>query len=616
MKNGFFFLSLVFFTLAFQELYGQSAIAENDKMFFIQNGDSRVQMSLDGQWDIIVDPLATGYYTHRFTERKDGFFMDRQIAQPDDLVEYNFKKGMKLQVPGDWNSQSDKLYYYENTIWYKKDFKISKREDKRYFIHFGAINYNAVIYLNRKKIAIHEGGYSSFDVEATEDLIDGSNLLIIKVENIRKPERIPTMNMDWWNYGGITRSVGIIETPETFISDYFIAANRTNKTEINGWLKLNGSNIKNKQVTIRIDELNVVKKVVTDTTGTAKINFSTLYTLWSPENPKLYSVSLESSNDIVTEKIGFRTITTNGDDILLNGKSIFLRGVSIHEEAPFSSGRVTTIEQCKTLLGWAKELGCNYVRLAHYPHSSMMVKAAEEMGLLVWSEIPVYWTVQFNNNDVLQLAKQQLFEMITRDKNRSNIILWSIANETPAGNDRLSFLKELSRYARELDNTRLITAALDTQTDEAGFKLINDPLGEFLDVIGINSYCGWYGGKPGDCKDLRWKSKYNKPLIMSEFGAGAQQGLHGNKNERWTEEYMDDVYTNNLDMLTKISFLRGCSPWILTDFRSPRRVLPGIQDDYNRKGLISNKGIRKKSFFTMQNFYKKLESGEINFWLK
>ncbi len=337
--------------------------------------------------------------------------------------------------------------------------------------------------------------------------------------------------------------------------------------------------------------------------GKAQFSFTSKPKLWSPNNPKLYSIIWRIGRNELKDNIGFRKIETSGSKILLNDEEIFLKGISIHEEAPFKTGRVTSIEECRILLQWAKDLGCNFIRLAHYPHSETMVKEAEKMGLLVWSEIPVYWTVLFDNSDTYLNAKSQLEDMISRDKNRAAVILWSVANETPEGEERLTFLSNLVSHARTLDNTRLITAALDTQSEDGGFKTIADPLGEIVDVIGINSYCGWYGGEPSSCADLKWKNNYNKPMIMSEVGGGALQGLHGTDDERWTEEYQAAVYKNNIEMMRHIDFLSGTSPWILMDFRSAKRHLLQIQKDFNRKGLISEQGIKKQAFFILQDYY-------------
>ncbi|MEO1088016.1 MAG: glycoside hydrolase family 2 TIM barrel-domain containing protein, partial [Acidobacteriota bacterium] len=327
---------------------------------------------------------------------------------------------------------------------------------------------------------------------------------------------------------------------------------------------------------------------------------------WSPEDPKLYAVELRQPGhpreDTVRDKIGFRTIEVRGDEILLNGEPVFLRGISIHEEAP-GGGRAATPEHARTLLGWAKELGCNFVRLAHYPHNEHMVREAERMGLMVWAEIPVYWTILWQNEETYALAEQQLREMIVRDKNRAAVVIWSVANETPRGEARLSFLKGLIDEARRIDPDRLISAATEVTTLEDGIHL-DDPLVPYLDVLGVNEYIGWYWGTPEDAAATRWHSRHNKPLVISEFGAGATAGLHGDPGQRWTEEYQERVYRQQVAMLRQIPFLRGVSPWILMDFRSPRRPLPGIQDFWNRKGLLSERGQRKKAFSVLQEFYR------------
>jgi len=289
--------------------------------------------------------------------------------------------------------------------------------------------------------------------------------------------------------------------------------------------------------------------------------------------------------------------------MLLKGTPTFLRGICIHAEAPMRGGRANNDKDVETLLGWAQELGCNYVRLAHYPHDQRMTRAADRMGIMVWSEIPVYWAEQFGNPEVLKKAEQQLSEEIRRDRDKASVILWSIANETPNTVDRTRFLKTLASDVRALDSSRLVTAALLVRT-EGHDKYIDDSLGEALDVIGANEYIGWYEQRPEDADSTVWHIAYNKPLIISEFGADAKAGLHGAEAERWTEEYQSNVFRHQMGMLNKIPQLRGMSPWILVDFRSPRRMLVGVEDGYNRKGLISNQGEKKQAFFVLQKAYQ------------
>ncbi|AWX43662.1 Beta-glucuronidase [Flagellimonas maritima] len=587
----------VLLTLCLMALY--SGFAQSS---LIQNIDNRTTVSLDGTWQIIIDPLENGYYNHRYQPKDNGFFMNEKMQTPSDLIEYNFDEGYELQVPGDWNTQMEKLYYYEGTVWYKRSFDYDKKDGKRVFVHFGAVNYDAKVYLNGKKLGDHIGGYTSFNFEVTDLLKAKDNFLVLKVDNTRKREAIPTVNTDWWNYGGITRSVTLVETELNFIRDYFIQLKKGSKANVEGWIQLDRPLETN--VSIEIPELNISKNYRTDANGRALVSFNGAFDLWSPQNPKLYKLELVFAGNSLEDQIGFRTVETRGHKILLNGSPLFLKGISVHEEAPFSAGRVTTMEECEVLVSWAKEMGCNFIRLAHYPHSEQMVKAAEAAGLLVWSEIPVYWTVPFDNPETYANAENQLTDMISRDKNRTNIILWSVANETPISDARIAFLSNLSKKVKSLDNTRLTTAALDTQSSADGYNMIDDPLGEHIDVIGINQYCGWYFDKLSNCAKGKWKTSYDKPVIISEFGGGALQGYHGSEDERWTEEYQDALYKYNLQMLDNIEFMAGMTPWILKDFLSPRRNLKRIQNDFNRKGLISEEGIRKKAFYRMQDYYK------------
>ena len=573
----------------------------------IANTDGRKTISLDGQWQTIVDPYEAGYYDYRYQPSANGYFKDAKPKSKSDLIEYDFDTSASLKVPGDWNSQEERLLLYEGTIWYKKSFDYQRKENTRLFVYFGAANYIADVYLNGEKIGRHEGGFTPFNFEVTNLVRDKSNSLIVKVDNKRRRDAVPTLITDWWNYGGLTRQVKLIETPATFVQDYFIQLQKGSRERISGWARLNGNKLHQK-FTVRIPEARISKDFTTDENGYVEINFNADLTLWSPNNPKLYDVAIEAETDRVQDQIGFRSIETRGTEILLNGRPIFLRGVCIHEEAPFRGGRAYSREDAQTLLGWAKELGCNFVRLAHYPHNEFMVKEADKLGIMVWSEIPVYWTILWENSATLENARNQLSEMIARDKNRAAVIVWSMANETPLGDARLSFLRKLIEHARSLDPSRLISAAMERHYVDEKTQMIDDPLGEYLDVLGCNEYVGWYDGLPEKADRLEWKMKYQKPLIMSEFGAEAPYGNHGDPLTRWTEEYQENAYQHQVKMLKRISFLRGTCPWILMDFRSPRRPLPGIQDFHNRKGLISDRGEKKKAFYVMQNYYHEMEA--------
>jgi len=578
------------------------------------NAYNRTTTSLNGSWMYIVDPYENGYFNYRYeafdkqsNPGNGAFFTNAKPKNPSDLIEYNFDKMDSITVPGDWNTQKKELYYYEGTVWYKKSFDYDLSDkSKRQFVYFEASNYKTEVYLNGKKLGSHVGGFTPFNFEITKHLMEKDNFLIVKVDNKRLKEGVPTLNTDWWNYGGLTRDVKIIETSENFIQDYFIQLDPSNSKQITGHITINGDDVSFKKIQISIPELTIKKEVTSDKDGNVSFEIATTnIDYWSVENPFLYEVSIQTEEETLTDQIGFRSIKTKGSQILLNDSPIYLKGISIHEESPKGSGRGYSEEDARQLLTWAKELGCNYVRLAHYPHNEHMVRLADKMGILVWEENPVYWTIQWENEETYKNAENQLSEVINRDKNRASVIIWSMANETPTSDARNLFLNKLANYTRVKDPTRLISAALE-QSDYQGNKFIrtiDDPFAEVVDILSFNQYIGWYDGSPEKCAKISWEISQDKPVLISEFGAGAKYGLHGDKNERWTEEYQEYLYIETLKMIDNIGQLQGFSPWILVDFRSPRRVLPEIQEDWNRKGLISDDGKKKKAFFVLKDFY-------------
>jgi beta-glucuronidase len=475
------------------------------------------------------------------------------------------------------------------------------------FVYFGAVNYEAIVFVNGQKVGKHEGGFTPFNFEITAVAQDGNNFIVVKANNQRRREAVPTVNTDWWNYGGLTRRVLMVEEPETFIKDYMIQLEKGSLKKIRGYFQLDGLQ-KQQKITLTIPEAGIETTVKTGRDGYSQFTMKGSFDIWSPENPKLYDVNITAESDIICDSIGFRTIETRGTKILLNGEPLFLRGVCIHEEAPFRGGRAYSKEDAEVLLGWAKEMNCNFVRLAHYPHNEYMTRTADQLGILVWSEIPVYWTILWENEETYMNAQNQLTEMITRDKNKASVILWSVANETPLSDARLRFLRRLVDHARKMDPTRLVTAAMERHyLDDNRTLIIDDPFGEHVDVFGCNEYIGWYDGLPEKASQVQWETVYNKPVIMSEFGGGALYNYHNDALTRWTEEFQESVYNHQIKMLKDIPFLAGTTPWILMDFHSPRRNLKGIQDFYNRKGLISEQGQRKKAFYVMKKFYQEIQ---------
>ena len=593
-----------------------SIMKANDPL--IQNVYNRNTTSLNGKWNYIIDPYELGYYGYRYEPRDqfpnpgpDAFFTDYKTKNKSDRVEYDFDKSPVMNIPGDWNSQNNMLFYYEGTIWFKKSFDYTKKKPgNRIFIHFGAVNYRADVYLNGIKLGYHEGGFTPFNFEVTDIIKSSDNFLIVKVDNKRKREAVPTLNTDWWNYGGITRDVNIIETSDVFISDYKVQLKKGESNIISGYVLLDGNEISDKKVSVNIPGLNIHKEVRTNDSGYGTFEIkSDKIEYWSSENPKRYLVILQHDVDQIEDKIGFRTIQVSGQDILLNKEPVFLKGICIHEENPIRGGRAFCREDAVMLLTWVKELGCNFVRLAHYPHNEHIIQLADEMGIMIWEENPVYWTVLFDREETFVTASNQLKEVITRDKNRASVIIWSMANETPLSDERFIFLTRLIDTTRKMDNSRIISAALEIHgiPGKENTYTISDPIADHVDILSFNEYIGWYNGLPDKCSKITWEIKQNKPVFISEFGGGALFGYHGDAYTRWSEEYQEFLYKESLKMLQKIPQLRGMSPWILTDFRSPRRLLPVIQDGWNRKGLISERGQKKKAFYILRKFYNEIE---------
>ena len=589
-------------------LSASSMYAESD-VPLIQNVMAYESSSLAGDWNYIVDVQEEGYYDYRMNPTRWGFFNNAKPQKPEDLIEYDFDKSPTMKIPSDWNTQDERLFFYEGTVWFKKSFLAVPMTECRTLLYFGAVNYDCHVWVNGKKAGHHVGGFTPFNFDISDLLREGENNVIVKVDNKRHAEDVPTQIFDWWNYGGITRDVKLVKVPLLYMQDYNLqlskAADKAKVREITFSAQVSAKEAGHK-VVVYIPELKLEKQFTTDAegqvSGTLKVNAKKLH-LWSPENPKLYDVRISLDNSMLSDSIGFRTIETRGKQILLNGKPIFLKGISIHNEKPNGGGRANSTEDAHTLLSWAQELGCNFVRLAHYPHHEEMVREAERMGILVWSEIPVYWTIAWTNPNTFANAKQQLTDMIRRDHNRANVIIWSIANETPHSKERDTFLGNLAKYARSLDSTRLISMAMEVTGASNYVNRLNDNMNEYVDVVSFNQYVGWYRDV-NDAPKMTWVIPYDKPVIISEFGGGAKYGYHGPKNQRWTEEFQENLYIENLAMIDKIEGLAGTTPWILKDFRSPRRVLPGIQDYYNMKGVMSDKGEKKKAFYVLKKWYE------------
>lgn len=574
-----------------------------DAQTAMTNVSARHCISLNGKWQVILDPTGIGNWREVWKEKKP--------EKKTDFVEYSFDGGPVLNVPGDFNSQMPELTYMEGTVWYKKTFNHTEN-GKRLFLHFGAVNYIADVYLNGKLTGKHEGGFTPFQFEITDKVKTGENTIVVKVNNQRMGNGIPGNGYDWMNFGGITRDVNLIETNKTFIEDYFVQLRKHSLNEVLGWVKISGNKL-SQIVNVKIPELGVDYKTQANAEGLAEVKFTSEFKLWSPDNPKLYQVIIQGETDTIVESIGFRCIETKGPQIILNGKPVFLKGVNIHEENPYKGSRAYSEEDDLLLLNWAKELGCNFVRLAHYPHNENMVKLAEKMGIMVWDEMPVYQHIEFSTPGVTGKIDLMMREMIRRDRNRCGVIIWSISNETYATTpNRDNALTELAKQTRIQDSTRLVATVICTQGYSNNTFDVWDPLYRQFDVMAVNEYLGWYVPWQGKPKDVKWKLVCSdKPMIISEFGGEAKYGSNfGPKDEAdsWSEEYQEKIYKDQIEMFGTTPNLAGVCPWLLVDYRSPGRMHPEKQGGWNRKGLLSEQGDKKKTWFILKSYYDSIKN--------
>lgn len=601
---------------------GQTGADALRPTFLLTGAQSRDSQELSGQWTYSRDLYRTGLTDingwvakSRMQRYRDVDVAAEEARGTTDFYEFDMDRGPLMTLPGAWNAATPALRYYDGLMWFQRKFKAAAPDGGRAFLRFEAVNYKAYVYLNGKEIGRHEGGFTPFVLEVTDALRAGDNRLTVGVDSTHDAQSIPTSITDWDLYGGITRPVRLIRTPATFIDDAMVTLKPDGR--IAGEVRLQGARAANQAVTIAIGAL-ATATATTDAQGRAVFDIKAPARLerWSPDSPKLYDVRFTAAGDTVRDRVGFRTIAVKGNQILLNGKPVFLRGISLHEEefGP-NPARNMTEQASRALLTEIKHgLNGNYVRLSHYPHSETTVRLADEIGLLVWSEIPVYWTVDWENPAVLRKALAMQAETIYRDRNRAAVVLWSVGNETPVSPARTAFHGAMADNVRALDPTRLVSAALLVERSKENGEdvtIIKDPLVDKLDVLAVNTYAGWYGNDTlAALPTLKWKVPGERPLILSEFGADALAGYRNDGMKKFTEEYQAEYYRQTLKMAASIPTLRGLSPWILKDFQSPRREHPVFQNGWNRKGLVSETGVRKQAFGVLADYYRNKAAGE------
>ena len=666
----FRFFSCILITLCFVNANFIFAQAESADDFFSQKSpeyakpsnligwiDNREYLSLNGQWKYIVDPMNNGLPETSFF---GGFPENKTQKDGYELIEYNFDQADVINVPGAWNEQKDELFFYQGSIWLFKKFNFNIDPNKLNHLYIGASNFSTKIFLNGERVGQFNSGYTAFNFDISDYLINGENVLLVQINANLSEDSVPTKKTDWWPYGGLVGDVLIVNTPKIFIENAYLQISDLQKKQLNFRAKLNLN--KNMNIELTIDELNLQRSFTTNMNGEIDefIKFKNI-DLWSPENPKLYNVTVKIEGDEIVDQIGFREIKTKGKQIFLNGTPIKFKGISMHAEPIGEKGVAFSKAHFESLVTTSKELNINFIRAAHYPYTRHMAKVCDELGIMLWEEIPVYWNINWTNKQTKEDALNMLSNLVTRDWNRASVVVWSLGNETPFSKDRMTFMNDLKDRLGELDVSRLKSAAIlsgDAQTFSKLISIIakvglekkdltakeryifeeiiknvpvpvekllpfeiniNDPLANELDLIAYNEYFGWYytsffsaqiGIRESLLREIMFelmpsfiiRSEFNKPIHISEFGAGAKHSFK-KTNQVWSEEYQAKVYLKQLEMLKSNPQVQGISPWILKDFRSMMRPLNNVQDFYNRKGLIDENGNKKQAFSVLSNFY-------------
>lgn len=548
-----------------------------------------------GPWRLTLDLFDEGL-------RQDWPALD---AAPPETWEaprdYDPEAGEPVEVPSCWTCLKPEWTFFEGTGWYATTLDPGPvRPGERLVLRVGAANYEARVFLDGTLLARHRGGSTPFTVEL-HHLAPGPHRLLIAVDNRRRADRVPMHHFDWFNHGGLHREVGLMRLPRVFIREAGVALVPDGTLDrVRADLAL--SDPVDGEARLTIPGLGV-DAAIPVAGGRGEVLLAVAPRLWSPEDPRLYDVAIAFGADLWRERIGFREIRVEGREILLNGRPLYLRGVCVHDD-DVALGRVSTEADVRRRFADARALHANFLRLAHYPHHEHVARIADEVGLLLWEEVPVYWAIAFDDPQTYADAENQLRELVTRDRNRASVILWGVGNENADTDARYRFMAGLAEAARAADPTRLVAAACLINRET--FR-IEDRLARHLDVIGLNEYFGWYEPDFSGLERLIANSDPDRPVVISETGADALAGHHADAGRvLFTEECQAAFYERQLAILGAAPYVRGVCAWLLYDFRSERRQTR-FQRGFNRKGLIAeDKTTRKRAFAVLGRLYSGL----------
>lgn len=524
-------------------------------------------------------------------------------------------EGEMVSVPSVWNTDLGRLNY-DGCAWYEKTFY---SEGGTLLFDFESVMTKADVYLDGEHVGEHYGAFSEFDI-IVKDVKSGFHTLVVRVDSRVNEKSIPQERVDWFNYGGIARDVSVHSLEGISILTNHIKytlSKDLSSADVCSELELfNAKGEKcSSRVVVAIGETEIYSANVeleayeTKTILTPSVKMEDI-SLWDIDSPVLYSVIANTDTDDLIDRIGFRHIVAGNNQILLNGKQIEIRGVNRHEEHP-DWGFAFPAHLMKKDIDLICDLGCNSVRGSHYPQSRLFVDMLDERGILFWSEIPI-WGGGFNektlsDNDVVERGLEMHREMVKYYYNHPSIIIWGMHNEvwTPYA-PVYNITKKYSEFLRANGGNRLITHATLCPLEETTY--------EFDDIICINLYHGWYYGDMSawdklmvDLKAYMEKTgQTGKPVIMSEFGAGALAGYHQHfDNVRWSEEFQADLLEYCLELFHKTDYIHGFYIWQFCNIRTYHKIDLNRVRCFNNKGILDEYRNPKAGYFAVRRLYQK-----------
>ena len=562
---------------------------------------------------MLKEVSLNSYWEFKLDRKNEGLGNEWYTAIPDNAD--------NIWVPSCWNESDEELFDYEGVAWYFRKFIFKEIQDvKRYVLFFYGVNYKCDIWLNGKAVGSHTGGFTPFEIDITESLvIDGENLIAVRVDSEINNMTSPPIGVDWFNYGGIYRDVSIMGTGESWLEDVTVV------TKMNGEVAVtidigNFTAAGDYSVNLTVDDKDRMEAVydVTEkiTCGKKAICLGVENPkLWSPDSPFLYDFKIclkknDKPMDYWTHRIGIREFSISNRKVLLNGEVIYLRGYSKHEEYPVT-GRTFSDDIVRRDYDLCKKGSANFLRLCHYPHHLKEYEIASETGFLVIAEVPNvnFKKEQFQNPELLELANKQMQDTIKYYKNETCIMFWSLFIECKTYEDAaVDFVPKYIKLAKAMDPTRFVVHASDIPTEDRTY--------EYFDVVGINYWLGWYNGHTIEDGSLlldRIAARYpEKPVLMTSGGWEGMYGQHSRKARiKWSEESQADYLESLIDLYVSKDYIIGQIVWTFNDFRVSSWLIDGEAKWPSRPMGINHKGVLdfyrrpKLSYYRLQEAFKK-----------